>query len=217
MSGARSTKKTTSTTRMTRRAMSANRRGRRSGGAGADHCPGIGARPGGRWRPASESCSGPSASVLVVSSIWAGCCRKRTFSSWPSATCGRSGASTSRNLVDKKYGNTDCKMYADMREFLATRSDIDALLIATGDRWHATATIMAMRAGKDVYSEKPSCMTIAEGRAVVQTGRHYGRIYQTGTQRLSEANFVAAIELARTGRLGKVHTARARHRPVGRG
>jgi hypothetical protein len=68
---------------------------------------------------------------------------------------------------------------------------------------------MAMRAGKDVYSEKPSCMTIAEGRAVVQTARYYGRVYQTGTQRLSEANFVAAIELARTGRLGKVHTARA--------
>ena len=98
-------------------------------------------------------------------------------------------------------------------EFLATRSDIDALLIATGDRWHALATIMAMRAGKDVYSEKPSCMTIAEGRAVVQTARRYGRIYQTGTQRLSEANFVAAIELARTGRLGKVHTVRAHIAP----
>lgn len=119
-----------------------------------------------------------------------------------------------KSLVDKKYGNSDCKMYADMREFLASRGDIDALLIATGDRWHALATIMAMRAGKDVYSEKPSCMTIAEGRAVVQTARHYGRIYQTGTQRLSEGNFVAAIELARSGRLGKVHTARA-HRPLG--
>ena len=118
-----------------------------------------------------------------------------------------------KQLVDKKYGNNDCKMYPEMREFLATRPDIDALLIATGDRWHATATIMAMRAGKDVYSEKPSCMTIAEGRAVVQTARHYGRIYQTGTQRLSEANFVAAIEMARTGRLGHVHTVRAHIAP----
>src|SRR5436305_12580877 len=70
-----------------------------------------------------------------------------------------------------------------------------------------------MRAGKDVYSEKPSCMTIAEGRAVVETARHYGRIYQTGTQRLSDANFVAAIEMARTGRLGKVHTVRAHIAP----
>jgi hypothetical protein len=118
-----------------------------------------------------------------------------------------------KNLVDKKYGNTDCKMYADMCEFLSTRPDIDALLIATGDRWHALAAIMAMRAGKDVYSEKPSCMTIAEGRAVVQASRTYGRIYQTGTQRLSEANFVAAIELARTGRLGKIHTVRAHIAP----
>ena len=118
-----------------------------------------------------------------------------------------------KKLVDKRYDNNDCKMYPDMREFLATRGDIDALLIATGDRWHATAAIMAMRAGKDVYSEKPSCMTIAEGRAVVETARHYGRIYQTGTQRLSEANFVAAIEMARTGRLGKVHTVRAHIAP----
>lgn len=118
-----------------------------------------------------------------------------------------------KRVVDKKYGNNDCKMYPEMREFLAARPDIDAVLIATGDRWHATATIMAMRAGKDVYSEKPSCMTIAEGRAVVQTARHYGRIYQTGTQRLSEANFVAAIEMARTGRLGHVHTVRAHIAP----
>lgn len=118
-----------------------------------------------------------------------------------------------KQLVDKKYGNNDCKMYPEMREFLATRPDIDALLIATGDRWHATATILAMRAGKDVYSEKPSCMTIAEGRAVVEAARHNGRIYQTGTQRLSEANFVAAIEMARTGRLGHVHTVRAHIAP----
>jgi hypothetical protein len=118
-----------------------------------------------------------------------------------------------KKIADKKYGNDDCKTYADMREFLATRPDIDALLIATGDRWHATAATMAMRAGKDVYSEKPSCMTIAEGRAVVQTARRYGRVYQTGTQRLSEANFVSAIELARAGKLGQVHTVRAHIAP----
>jgi len=86
-------------------------------------------------------------------------------------------------------------------------------LIATGDRWHALASDMAMRAGKDVYSEKPSCMTIAEGRSVVETARRYGRIYQTGVQRLSEANFVAAIELARSGCLGQVHTVRAHIAP----
>jgi hypothetical protein len=118
-----------------------------------------------------------------------------------------------KRMVDNKYGNNDCAMYRDMREFLATRTDIDALLIATGDRWHALASVMAMRAGKDVYSEKPSSMTIAEGRAVVETARRYGRVYQTGTQRLSEDNFTFANELLRTGRLGRVHTVRAHIAP----
>ncbi len=118
-----------------------------------------------------------------------------------------------KKMVDAKYGNQDCRLYSDVREFLAARPDIDAMLVTTGDRWHATASIMAMRAGKDVYSEKPSCMTIAEGQAVVEAARRYGRVYQTGTQRLSEPKFVFAIELARSGRLGKVHTARAHIAP----
>lgn len=118
-----------------------------------------------------------------------------------------------KRRVDNRYGNKDCATYRDMREFLAARSDIDALLIATGDRWHATAAVMAMRAGKDVYSEKPSSMTIAEGQAVVATAQRYGRVYQTGTQRLSEGNFTFANELLRTGRLGQVHTVRAHIAP----
>ncbi|MBN2377191.1 MAG: Gfo/Idh/MocA family oxidoreductase [Sedimentisphaerales bacterium] len=118
-----------------------------------------------------------------------------------------------KQIVDTRYGNQDCATYRDMREFLTERNDIDALLIATGDRWHALASIMAMRSGKDVYSEKPSSMTIAEGQAVVQTARRYGRIYQTGTQRLSEGNFTFANELLRTGRLGKVSTVRAHIAP----
>ena len=118
-----------------------------------------------------------------------------------------------KQMVDGRYGNTDCATYRDIREFLATRTDVDAVLIATGDRWHALAAIMAMRAGKDVYSEKPSCMTIAQGQAVVQTANRYRRIYQTGTQRLSEANFTFANELLRTGRLGQVHTVRAHIAP----
>jgi len=118
-----------------------------------------------------------------------------------------------KRTVDNKYGNSDCKTYRDIREFLAERTDIDALLIATGDRWHALASIMAMRAGKDVYSEKPSSMTIAEGQAVVETARRYGRVYQSGIQRLSEDNFTFANELLRTGRLGKVHTVYAHIAP----
>jgi len=118
-----------------------------------------------------------------------------------------------KQMADKRYGNHDCAMFRDMREMLAARTDLDAVLIATGDRWHALASIWAMRAGKDVYTEKPSCMTIAEGQAVVATARRYGRVYQTGTQRLSEANHVFCIEMARSGRLGKVHTAYAHIAP----
>jgi predicted dehydrogenase len=117
-----------------------------------------------------------------------------------------------KQFVDSQQGNSDCALYRDMFELL-TRDDIEAVLIATGDRWHALASILAMRAGKDVYSEKPSSMTIAEGRAVVQTAQRYGRVYQTGTQRLSSAGFTFANELLRTGRLGEVHTVRAHIAP----
>ena len=115
--------------------------------------------------------------------------------------------------VDTHYGTKDCAMYPEINGFLEARPDIDAVLIATGDRWHALASILAMRAGKDVYTEKPSCMTIAEGRAVVETAGRYGRVYQTGTQRLSEANHVFCIEMARSGRLGEIHTAYAHIAP----
>ncbi len=111
-----------------------------------------------------------------------------------------------KQTVDAKYGNQDCAMYADMRQFLAERTDVDAVLIATGDRWHALASVMAMRAGKDVYCEKPACLTMAQGQMVVETARRYGRVYQTGAQRLSEPNHVFGIEMARSGRLGPLHT-----------
>lgn len=111
-----------------------------------------------------------------------------------------------KNAVDSKYGNKDCAAYGDMRRLLAERADVDAVVIATGDRWHAMASILAMRAGKDVYCEKPACLTMAQGQAVVETARRFGRVYQTGAQRLSEPNHVFAIEMARSGRLGPIHT-----------
>ena len=110
--------------------------------------------------------------------------------------------------VDRRNGNTDCKAYIDLREILA-RTDIDAMLVATGDRWHALAAILTMKSGKDLYCEKPGTMTIAEGRALVETAQRYGRIFQTGAQRLSEPNFIFPTELARAGKLGKLHTVRA--------
>ena len=118
-----------------------------------------------------------------------------------------------KRVVDGHYGTGDCATHHDLHAFLDERTDIDAILTATGDRWHALVSILAMRAGKDVYTEKPSCMTIAEGQAVVDTARRYGRVYQTGTQRLSIGNFVYCYEMVRLGRLGKVHTAYAHIAP----
>ncbi len=99
-----------------------------------------------------------------------------------------------KRMVDEKYGNKDCVMYRHPFEILA-RDDIDALLIATGDRWHTLASILAARAGKDVYCEKPCSMTIAESRALADTFRRYGRIYQAGTQRRNIGNFIFAVQL----------------------
>ncbi len=117
-------------------------------------------------------------------------------------------------MTDRSYKNSDCKTYVDMMEVLA-RPDIDAILTATGDRLHATVAILAMRAGKDVYTEKPASMTIAEGQAVVRTAKQYGRVYQAGMQRLSEANFIVCNELLRLGRLGEVKTVYAHLAPWG--
>jgi predicted dehydrogenase len=114
-----------------------------------------------------------------------------------------------KNHVDARNGNRDCAVYGDLRQLLSERTDVEAVLIATGDRWHALASVWAMRAGKDVFCEKPSCLTMAEGQAVVETARRYGRVFQTGAQRLSEAPHVFAIEMARSGRLGPIHTAYA--------
>jgi predicted dehydrogenase len=121
----------------------------------------------------------------------------------------KSKRQVAKNTVDTKQGNKDCATYSDMRQFLAERTDVDAVLIATGDRWHALAATWAMRAGKDVYCEKPACLMMTQAQMVVETARRYGRVYQTGAQRLSEPNHVFAIEMARSGRLGQIHTAYA--------
>ncbi|MBN2506565.1 MAG: Gfo/Idh/MocA family oxidoreductase [Verrucomicrobia bacterium] len=121
----------------------------------------------------------------------------------------KSRREAAKHLVDGKYGNKDCAVYGDLRQFLAERTDVEAVLIATGDRWHALASVWAMRAGKDVYCEKPACLTMAQGQMVLETARRYGRVYQTGAQRLSEPHHVFAIEMARSGRLGPIHTAYA--------
>lgn len=113
-----------------------------------------------------------------------------------------------KKLVDDHYGNSDCRLYRDFRELLL-RKDIDAVLIATGDRWHADASILAAEAGKDVYSEKPCGITIAACRRLARTMRRQKRVFQAGTQRRSVPNFQTAVALARSGKLGKIHTLHA--------
>lgn len=113
-----------------------------------------------------------------------------------------------KEMVDKHYQNSDCQTYHSFFDVL-DREDIDAVLIATGDRWHTLASILAAKAGKDIYCEKPCSMTIAESRALADTIRRYGRIYQAGTQRRNIGNFIFAINLVHSGKLGKLHTVHA--------
>lgn len=121
----------------------------------------------------------------------------------------KSRRDAAKAAMDKVNGNTtDVKQYADFRELLA-RPDIDAVLIATGDRWHALASITTAKAGKDMYCEKPFSMTIQESRALADTMKRYGRIYQAGTQRRNIPNFIYAVGLVHSGKLGKIHTLHA--------
>jgi predicted dehydrogenase len=96
-------------------------------------------------------------------------------------------------------------VYNDFHEILA-RGDIDTVLIATPDHWHAILAIHAAKAGKDIYCEKPISLTIAEGRVVADTVKRYGTVYQSGTQRRSNACFRFAVEVAQSGMLGRLHT-----------
>ena len=121
----------------------------------------------------------------------------------------RTGA---KSQVDRKNGNSDCRAYIDLREVLS-RTDIDAVLIATGDNWHSMASILAARAGKDIYCEKPLSVSLAESRAVAETVRRFSRIFQCGTQRRNIGNFVFAVNLARSGKLGKLRELHAEKAP----
>jgi predicted dehydrogenase len=112
---------------------------------------------------------------------------------------------SAKEMVDQHYGNKDCATYPDFRDLLARR-EVDAVLIATGNRWHGLGSIYAARAGKDIYCEKPVTLTIAEGRKLVDTCRRYGTIYQAGTQRRSTASYRFAVEMARTGKIGRLRT-----------
>jgi predicted dehydrogenase len=99
-----------------------------------------------------------------------------------------------------------CSAYADFREILS-RKDIDAVVIATPDHWHALIATAAAAANKDIYCEKPLCQSIHEARAMVNAVRKNNRVFQTGSMQRSSFEFRTAVELIRNGRIGKITTA----------
>lgn len=106
--------------------------------------------------------------------------------------------------VLKKTGG-NYAIHQDYRKVLESR-DVDAVLVATPEHWRALICIHACQALKDVYAEKPLCLTVHEGRAIVEAARKHQRVFQTGTQQRSIQRNRQAAELIRNGRLGKVHT-----------
>jgi predicted dehydrogenase len=109
----------------------------------------------------------------------------------------------------KKGDYKGCQVFADFRELLA-RKDIDAVVIATPDHWHAIQAVQAAEAGKDIYCEKPLTHTVAEGRKITDAVKKAKVVFQTGSQQRSEFadRFRRAVELVRNGRIGKVKTIR---------
>jgi len=110
-----------------------------------------------------------------------------------------------KKLVDKHYGGVGCATYHDFRELLA-RKDIDAVLIATTDHWHALCAIAAAKAGKDMYVEKPMSVGFDEDQALRAACKRYGVLFQFGTQQRSSRQFLLACELVRNEKIGKLKT-----------
>lgn len=109
----------------------------------------------------------------------------------------------SKKMVDEHYGNSACATYR-LHEHILERPDIDAVLIATGDRWHAVLSALAAKAGKDIYCEKPFTLTIAEGRELADTMRRYGAVWQCGMQRRSDPGFQFVYDVIHAGRIGRL-------------
>jgi predicted dehydrogenase len=100
------------------------------------------------------------------------------------------------------------KGFKDFRSVLDQR-DVDAVMVATPDHWHAFMTVSACQAGKDVYCEKPLSLTVAEGQRMVVAARQHKRVVQTGSQQRSGAHYAHAVKLIQDGGIGEVHRIRA--------
>ncbi len=119
-----------------------------------------------------------------------------------------------KDMVEKHYAEDQgkghyhgCADYRDFRRVLA-RTDIDAVVIATPDHWHAIPVIEAAQAGKDIYCEKPLSLTLSEARQMVDAVRKYERVFQTGSMQRSDSKFRQACELVRNGYIGDIKSVR---------
>jgi predicted dehydrogenase len=110
---------------------------------------------------------------------------------------------SAKSIVDQKYDNSDCASYNDDSDLLK-REDIDAVVIATPDHWHAHAIIEACKTGKDIYCEKPLTLTILEAKRCIDAVREHDRVFQTGSQQRSGQEFRKACELVRNGYIGEI-------------
>ncbi len=107
-----------------------------------------------------------------------------------------------KSEVDKKYGNTDCQTYVEFRELL-DRGDLDAVMVATPDHWHALACIGACKRGIDVFCEKPLTLTIREGRLMVDAARRYGCVVSSGSQRVM-GDYGRQAQYVASGAIGEI-------------
>ena len=103
----------------------------------------------------------------------------------------------------RQWAGSDAVAFKDFRKLL-DRNDVDAVLVATPDHWHAIPTVLACQAGKDVYVEKPLAHNVKEGRAMVEAARHYKRVVQTGVQHRSAPHYREVQRIIQAGELGDV-------------
>ncbi len=122
----------------------------------------------------------------------------------------RGAAEEARKRIAAQYGEADAPTIYGTHEEVLARPDVDAAFVCTPDHWHAPISLAAMRAGKDVYCEKPLTLTVREGRALADAARRLGRVLQTGTQQRSNAAFRKAASLVRHGYIGDIKVVRAR-------
>src|SRR5262245_921681 len=106
-------------------------------------------------------------------------------------------------VASRQASKKTTRTYADYRKMLAEK-DLDLVLIATPDHWHALTFLETVKAGADVYVQKPTSVDVVESQAMLAAARKYGRVVQVGTQRRSTPHLIEARDIVQSGRLGKI-------------